>query len=69
MLKESKIFEVETELYNKADVVLKGLGMSMSEGISEYLEQVVKKHSSQNQQLSMENTFSDEAEAAYLKWF
>lgn len=69
MLKESKNFEVEAELYNKADVVLKGLGSSMSEAITEYLEQVIKKNSIQSQLASTEKLFVDEAEEAYLKWF
>ena len=69
MLKESKNFEVEAALYNKADVVLKGLGSSMSEAVTEYLEQVIKKNSIQSQQASTEKLFVDEAEEAYLKWF
>ena len=69
MLKESKKFGVEAGLYNKADVVLKGLGMSMPEAITEYLEQVINKNSIQNQQSSTENLFVDEALEAYLEWF
>ncbi len=69
MLSESKNFEVEAGLYNKADVVLKGLGMSMSEAITEYLEQVISKSSARKQQLSTENKNVDEAVEAYLKWF
>ena len=51
MLKESKIFEVEAGLYNQADVVLKGLGMSMPEAITEYLEQIVSKKTIQKRQI------------------
>lgn len=69
MLKESVNFEVEAGLYEKADVVLKGLGMSMPEAITEYLEQLISKNSIRSRQISMESKYLDEAEAAYLKWF
>lgn len=68
MLKESMNFKVEAELYNKADVVLKGLGTSMSEAVTEYLEQIINKNSIQNQQTSKADMFLDEAEEIYLKW-
>jgi antitoxin component of RelBE/YafQ-DinJ toxin-antitoxin module len=68
MLKESMNFKIEAELYNKADVVLKGLGTSMSEAVTEYLEQIINKNSIRNQQTSKADLFLDEAQEIYLKW-
>lgn len=69
MLKESRTFGVEAGLYNRADVVLKGLGMSMPEAITEYLEQIISKNSIQQQTLSAANVHVEEALEAYLEWF
>ena len=68
MLNESMNFKVEAELYNKANVVLEGLGTSLSEAVSEYLEQIVNRNSIQTQQTSKADMFLDEAEKCYLKW-
>lgn len=65
MLKKSVTFGVEAELYTKADVALKGLGMSMPQALTEYLEQIVKTSSPDTDT----SVFVDEALEAYLEWF
>jgi len=67
MLNKSVNFKVEAKLYKEADVALKGLGMSLPEAITKYLEQIVNENSVQSLQSS--NRWMDEAAQAYLEWF
>jgi len=69
MSQESKSFRIEATLFDEANVVLKGLGTSMPEAITEYLEHIIMQDGSKEQRRSREKTYLDEAEAAYSKWF
>jgi len=66
MLYKSVTLKVQAQLYDKADVVLKGLNMSMPQAFEKYLEQIVNEKSNLNHASSLH---MDEALEAYLEWF